>query len=48
MRKLTVMLIMLLLVAGLSACTTKSKEPRAKVLCPACGTEFEALFQKSF
>lgn len=32
----------------LTACVTASEQDRPKILCPACGTEFEAIFQKRF
>jgi len=47
MRILPVMLVLLMTVA-LGGCITKSKEPRSKILCPACGTEFEPIFQERF
>lgn len=36
------------LAALLAACTTTPGQPRSKVLCPACGTEFDALFEQRF
>ena len=35
----------LLLAAG---CTTTPREEMPRIHCPACGTEFDAIFQKNF
>ncbi len=48
------MQIFRLLIVGLalivltSACATSPEKERGRVLCPACGSEFDALFQKKF
>jgi hypothetical protein len=43
---LTLLLVgALLWVAG---CTTVSRDDRVLIHCPACGTELDALFHKSF
>ncbi len=38
----------LVLAMFLSACVTAPSDEKAKVKCPACGTDFDALFQKRF
>lgn len=45
---LRLLVVGLCLAVLLSACATKSSEPRGKVYCPACGAEFDALFEKRF
>ena len=46
MRTCLLMLIVgLLLVAG---CTTTPTQEKPKVLCPACGSELDAIFHKHF
>jgi hypothetical protein len=32
----------------LTACTTTPGQVRGKTVCPACGNEFDALFEKRF
>lgn len=41
------LLILCLLVLA-SACTTTPRDERPRIHCPACGTEFDAIFQKNF
>ena len=36
------------LVMLLMACATTPGQERGRVVCPACGTEFDALFEKRF
>lgn len=48
MQIIRVLFIGTFLVTLLAACTTTPGQPRGKVLCPACGTEFDALFEKRF
>ncbi len=38
----------LVLIAVLSSCVTAPEKERGKVICPACGTEFDAIYQKRF
>jgi hypothetical protein len=38
----------LVLAMLLSACVPAPEQGKAKVYCPACGTEFDAIFQKRF
>lgn len=38
----------LLLAMFLTACVPASGEEKARVKCPACGSEFDALFQTRF
>jgi hypothetical protein len=46
MRALSVLIVFcLLLVAG---CTTTQNADKPKIHCPACGTEFDAIFHKNF
>jgi hypothetical protein len=33
---------------GATGCTTTPRDDRVIIHCPACGTELDALFQKSF
>lgn len=41
--------IVLLLVGSLlNACTTKPEKEGARVICPACGTDFGAIYHKRF
>ena len=40
-----VLIICLLFVAG---CTTTPTQEKPKVLCPACGSELDAIFHKHF
>ena len=40
--------VSLLLSVLMTACVTRQDNRRGKVLCPACGTEFDALFEKRF
>ena len=48
------MQIIRLLVVGITlifmttACATSPGKERGKIYCPACGTEFDALFEKRF
>ena len=41
-------LLVLSLVVLLTACVASPDKERAKVHCPACGTDFDALYQKRF
>jgi hypothetical protein len=41
-------LLALAFVALLTACATTPGEPKAKVICPACGTDFDALYHVDF
>ena len=41
-------LLALIVVALLIACAPLPEQEKAKVLCPACGTEFDALYHKHF
>lgn len=43
-----VFVVSLLLTVLVTACVTRQDNQRAKVLCPACGTEFDAFFEKRF
>jgi hypothetical protein len=43
---LTLLLLGALLLTG--GCTTTPRDERVIIHCPACGTELDALFQKSF
>jgi uncharacterized Zn finger protein (UPF0148 family) len=38
----------LALIVLASACATSPNQERGKVYCPACGTDFDALFEKRF
>lgn len=38
----------LVLAMLLAACIPAPDKDKAKVYCPACGTEFDALYQKRF
>ena len=38
----------LVLAMLLAACVPSPEQGKAKVYCPACGTEFDAIFQKRF
>jgi hypothetical protein len=40
--------VALVLAMLLAACIPASEQGKAKVYCPACGTEFDAIFQKRF
>jgi starvation-inducible outer membrane lipoprotein len=48
MHCLRVLIATLFLAALLTACTTTPGQVRGKVVCPACGNEFDALFEKRF
>ena len=41
-------LLALVIVALLTACATTPGEHKAKVICPACGTDFDALYHVDF
>ena len=41
-------IVSLALVVLTTACTTSPSKARGTVHCPACGTEFDALFEKRF
>lgn len=41
-------LLILFAVTLLSACATTPEQEKVRVLCPACGTELDALYHKSF
>lgn len=41
-------LLVLLAVAILTSCAKKPEDKKVKVICPACGTDFDALFYKKF
>ncbi len=45
---LRVLVAVLLMTALLTACATTPGQARGKVVCPACGNEFDALFEKRF
>jgi hypothetical protein len=38
----------LLLAALMMACATTPARERGRVVCPACGAEFDAIFEKRF
>ncbi len=38
----------IILVMLLMACATTPGKERGRVVCPACGAEFDALFEKRF
>ncbi len=38
----------LVIVCLLVSCVAAPEKERGKVLCPACGTEFDAIYQKRF
>ena len=40
--------LILLLAVMLTACATTPENNQPKVHCPACGTDFDALYQKRF
>ena len=40
--------LVLLLLLGLAACTTTPAQERPKVLCPACGSELDAVIHTHF
>lgn len=42
------LVLCLFLAMFLTACVAASEKGKAKVHCPACGTEFDALYQKRF
>lgn len=42
----TLLLLCLLILA--SGCTTSPQPDRPKILCPACGSELDAIIQKRF
>ena len=42
------LIVGLALIALTSACAANPDRERGRVLCPACGSEFDALFQKHF
>ncbi len=42
------LLLIISLVVLLTACVATSDKERAKVHCPACGTDFDAFYQKRF
>ena len=48
MHCLRVLIATLFLATLLTACTTTPGQVRGKVVCPACGNEFDALFEKRF
>lgn len=48
MHIIRVLFVGLVLSMLLAACIPASDKERAKVHCPACGTEFDALLQKRF
>lgn len=48
MSMVRVYILLLLAVLLVSACTTGAGKDRARILCPACGTEFDALYQKRY
>ena len=41
-------LLVLSLVVLLTACVAAPEKEKAKVHCPECGTDFDALYQKRF
>ena len=41
-------LLVLFTVALLTACATTPEKDKVKVLCPACGTDFDALYHINF
>jgi len=42
------LVLCLFLAMSLSSCVAASEKEKPKVHCPACGTDFDALFQKRF
>jgi hypothetical protein len=42
------LVVCLLVVITLTACTTSPGKERSKVYCPACGAELDAIFEKRF
>ncbi len=48
MSMIRVYFLLLLLVLLLSACIPRAGKDGARIHCPACGTEFDALYQKRY
>ena len=48
MRIFRLFIVGLALIVLVTACATNPNQERGKVYCPACGTEFDALFEKRF
>lgn len=48
MRIIRGLVLVLVLVMLFAACVPAPDKERAKVHCPACGTDFDALYQKRF
>jgi hypothetical protein len=48
MRIIRGLVLVFLLVMLFAACVSAPDKERAKVHCPACGTDFDALYQKRF
>jgi ABC-type oligopeptide transport system substrate-binding subunit len=41
-------IVALALIVLVTACATSRDKERGQIYCPACGTEFDALFEKRF
>jgi len=41
-------LLLIAALLGTAGCTTTPRDDRVIIHCPACGTELDALFHKSF
>ena len=49
MRTLALLMLGILLLLACGCTTTPAQDQtRPKIHCPACGTEFDAIFQKNF
>lgn len=48
MRAIRGLVLCLLLAMFLVSCVPASEKDKAKVHCPACGTDFDALYQTRF
>lgn len=48
MRTIRGLILGLFLTMFLTACVAAPEKERARVYCPACGTDFDALYQKRF
>ena len=48
MKTLRSLILGVLLIVVLAACTAAADKDRGRVLCPACGAELDALYEKHF
>ena len=48
MRLFRNLLLVLFAIALSAACTPLPEKEKAKVICPACGTDFDALYHSHF